>query len=533
MTATGLRVILLLISCQEYSFPPPQNWEEKKANERFTSIIMTGTSPFTTFQSPSFHSSSYLPKLEANFMRDFSCCGVTLPTLHDLLQHYEESHATKSPHQGHRPSQGESRAALAAAAIAHQQNQQNSGQSRGLQPDKIMDLHRKMSHTQPSHHHPDLDTIDDMEMDEPMDDTDAPSNIFSPQSRDSSHGGFGNSNQRVPQLNLSMLSSNQGFNDSQPDTPVASGRPLSLQNNPTVSSVNTPTLMANPLHNPQFRGTPDSSSPGTPAEIDESMIGGFGDLSMQGNNPSIQGQSQFCRFGSNDMVDLCIDEPAKRLFSPSGGFGSSNAHFKLSGAQYGPNSEIARRIREQQLLAGVPDTAALLPNEEPKPFRCPVIGCEKAYKNQNGLKYHKAVSTLHRFIYLVILTSSPSMVTTINNFTIMPTVHSRLSTPKRRLLTLERLAWRKRSLTDVKCVASGTRTSTVSNTTSHTLRHAIQNSSLLQAAVSTLEVSCRDKTSMLLGLVSKALAKKVSYKMFLRKLLLFPSFMLLLMLSTR
>lgn len=27
------------------------------------------------------------------------------------------------------------------------------------------------------------------------------------------------------------------------------------------------------------------------------------------------------------------------------------------------------------------------PTEEPKPFKCPVIGCEKAYKNQNGLKY--------------------------------------------------------------------------------------------------------------------------------------------------
>ncbi|KAK2068227.1 hypothetical protein P8C59_002881 [Phyllachora maydis] len=32
----------------------------------------------------------------------------------------------------------------------------------------------------------------------------------------------------------------------------------------------------------------------------------------------------------------------------------------------------------------------MMPNEEHKPFRCPVVGCEKAYKNQNGLKYHKA-----------------------------------------------------------------------------------------------------------------------------------------------
>lgn len=365
-----------------------------KANQEILprSIIMTGTSPFT-FQSPSFHSSSYLPKLEANFMRDFSCCGVTLPTLHDLLQHYEEAHATKSPNQGHRPSQGENRAALAAAAIAQQQSQQHGNQGRGLQADRTMDMQRKMGQSSSSQH-ADLDTIDDMELDEPMGEGDGTtSQLFSPQLRDGGHGGFGNSNQGS-QLNLGMLPSHQGFSTpSQPGTPIGSGRPLSLQNNPTVSSVNTPTLMANPLQASQYRNTPDSSGPGTPAEIDESMVGGFGDLTMQ-NNAMGHHQNQYGRFpGNNDMVDLCIDEPAKRLFSPSGGPGTPNAHFKLSGAQYGPNSDIARRIREQQLLAGVPDTTAILPNEEPKPFRCPVIGCEKAYKNQNGLKYHKAVSS--------------------------------------------------------------------------------------------------------------------------------------------
>lgn len=324
-------------------------------------------------------------------MRDFSCCGVTLPSLHDLLQHYEEAHATKSSQQGHRPSHGD-RAALAAAAIAHQQSQQQNSQSHGLPPEKTLD--RKLSQNLPPPQHSDLDTIDDMELDEPMGDNDASSSqMFSPQQRGNNQGGFNGSNERVPQLNLSMLSNQQGFKESQPGTPVASARPLSLQNNPTVSSVNTPTLMSNPLQNSHFRNTPDSSGPGTPAELDESVVGPFGDLSMH-NNAMMQGQSQLPRFpGNNDMVDLCIDEPAKRLFSPSGGLNSPNAHFKLSGAQYGPDSDIARRIREQQLLAGVPDTTILLPNEEPKPFRCPVIGCEKAYKNQNGLKYHKAVSS--------------------------------------------------------------------------------------------------------------------------------------------
>lgn len=351
---------------------------------------MTGTSPFT-FQSPSFHSSSYLPKLEANFMRDFSCCGVTLPTLHDLLQHYEEAHATKSPNQGHRPSQ-ENRAAIA-AAMAQQQGQPHGSQGRGISQDRTLDMQRKMGHTPSALQHVDLDTMDDMELDDPMGDADAAtSQLFSTQLRDAGQGGYGNPNQG-PQLNLGMLPSHQGFNSpSQPGTPVGSSRPLSLSNNPTVSSVNTPTLMANPLQTSQFRNTPDSSGPGTPAEIDENVVGGFGDLNMQ---PNMMGQNQahYGRYpGNNDMVDLCIDEPAKRLFSPSGGMGTPNAHFKLSGAQYGPNSDIARRIREQQLLAGVPDTTSILPNEEPKPFRCPVIGCEKAYKNQNGLKYHKAVS---------------------------------------------------------------------------------------------------------------------------------------------
>ena len=39
----------------------------------------------------------YMPKLEARSMRDFECCGQTLPTLHDLLEHYEAAHAQQTP----------------------------------------------------------------------------------------------------------------------------------------------------------------------------------------------------------------------------------------------------------------------------------------------------------------------------------------------------------------------------------------------------------------------------------------------------
>ncbi|KAF3481278.1 uncharacterized protein GIQ15_04037 [Arthroderma uncinatum] len=392
-------------------------------------IIMTGTSPFT-LQSPSYHSSSYLPKLEANFMRDFSCCGITLPSLHDLLQHYEEAHAQRSPQPPQRSAQAnqttssDSRTMPGGSPHPSQQSQQQS--SMGTAPGRAVSStpgtprphHRLPQQPQQplmqtttgfgqsqSNDLPDIDSVDDMdmEMDDPLSD-----GGFQQQSHQQSlaQARFAQENggSRVTPLNMGMLQGQQRFRSSAPGTPVSPGRPL--HNNPTVSSVNTPTLMPLPVQqqqqqqqqNSQYRSTPESSAPGTPAELDESIVGGFGDMSMQGaaTPGSGAGQQQFVAFGGNGMLDLCIDEPAKRLFRPNGGFGNGKTAqqappFRLGTSHYGANSDIAQHIREQQKLAGVPDVAITMkPDDEPKPFRCPVIGCEKAYKNQNGLKYHKS-----------------------------------------------------------------------------------------------------------------------------------------------
>lgn len=402
----------------------------KRASADSSSIMMSGTSPFTFGNSPSYHSSSYLPKLEANFMRDFSCCGLTLPSLHDLLQHYEEAHAQKTSQPiksttADQPQIPDARAAMATnAAAAVQQQVQQPQQHGNFKP--IAPAQASFPPNQPPLNQPkpaafssnlqtipDMDAAEDLEMDDidgveeetppPNPYTQPPSNTQSPQAQ------FNQPHQpRVPQLNMSMMQGHQGLRNSTPTTPVSQGRQgLPFQKNPTVSSVNTPTLMSNPMQQQfqdlsgQYRSTPDSSAPGTPAELDENLMSGMGDMSMQNNLLLTGNQNQSYGFGgfgmNNDMLDLCIDEPAKRLFSPTGGYGNQNqqyAHMRLGSGQYGPNSDIARRIREQQMLAGVPDTTAgMMPNDEPKPFRCPVIGCEKAYKNQNGLKYHKSVSS--------------------------------------------------------------------------------------------------------------------------------------------
>ena len=404
---------------------------------------MQGTSPFA-YQSPSFHSSSYLPKLEASFMRDFSCCNITHPTLHELLQHYEEQHTEQMPPSLQKQTSNQdnpppdSKAALAAAAatgiqgqgraqpplqnidtskqgqaipqrsstpITPRQSQQTAQITRGFAP-------RQSIASQ------DDETVGDMEMDD--DEFGISAAGLQPaeypiqnRPRITQPSQFGQpASNRVTPLDMSVLNmghplqqQHQGLRNSQPATPVSASRNGMYHNNPTVSSVNTPTLStynnsAHPLQQQQFY-TPDSSAPGTPGELDGDFVGNLGNMSMQ-NMQYLQHQNLggFGYGNANEMLDLCIDEPAKRLWSQNGGFNNPQqlqqqqssqptSASQLGDNQYGENSDLARTIREQQKLAGVPDPSA---DGVPKPFHCPVIGCEKAYKNQNGLKYHKAVS---------------------------------------------------------------------------------------------------------------------------------------------
>ena len=187
----------------------------------------------------------------------------------------------------------------------------------------------------------------------------------------------------------------QGLRTSQPPTPATSG--FGFQNNPTVSSVNTPTLSAQPLQQQQTF-SPDTSVPGTPAGDEDD----YSQIPMNMAHMNMMNMNFPYGFGANDLgIDLCIDEPAKRLYSPNGGFSNQRAmqqqfaQFNLGQAQQGQfdqNSEMVRAYRQQQMMAmnaamGNPAAAMMMAAEEHKPFKCPVVGCEKAYKNQNGLKY--------------------------------------------------------------------------------------------------------------------------------------------------
>jgi len=253
---------------------------------------MAGTSPFP-YQSPSYHSSSYLPKLEANFMRDFSCCGNTLPTLHDLLQHYEESHAQQTPQSLRTAGQAararetttpNSKAAIAAQAATAVQNQAQQQQAQSTQQSRSnlklsqggvgvggIQLMRQQQHAQPQTSVPlqknvqpvdEMDGVEDMEMDDaigPMENvpetTPNPSQNQPVQPVQPSMFG----QQPRPTLNLNAGALQySGLRTSQPPTPASAG--FGFQHNPTVSSVNTPHICtASPSPSQAYQGREPTS----------------------------------------------------------------------------------------------------------------------------------------------------------------------------------------------------------------------------------------------------------------------------------
>lgn len=356
-------------------------------------ILMTGTSPYN-FQSPSFHSSSYLPKMEATYMKDYACCGIQLAGMHELLQHYEEAHAAQ-PNQtmGQTPKDQQypsSRAANATSTAQSVQQQAQAEQVDTPQQPYAQPSQNFQSGNAPQYNDhaaqdplPSFDNLEDMEMDEStnMQTAQAAQGAqFQPQPQ------FGRQQARVPPVNVNMANAFQGhgLRTSTPTTPQATQQPFPVQNNPTVSSVNTPSM--NTQTTSQRVSSPESSMPGTPAELDMDYGNPYGNLNGIDYNQLMQAGYDFgnLNLGTANGGSGCIDDPAKRLLSKQG-FGNKGG---FPNSTLANNSELAKRLREQQLLQGLSGVGGFV-GEEIKPFKCPVIGCEKAYKNQNGLKYHK------------------------------------------------------------------------------------------------------------------------------------------------
>ncbi|KAI6878990.1 hypothetical protein KC355_g22269, partial [Hortaea werneckii] len=161
-----------------------------------------------------------------------------------------------------------------------------------------------------------LDNLEDMEMDNAP--SHPPSGVQSPTSQFQPQPQFGRQQPRGPSLNVNIANAFQGQALSTPSTPRPGQQ--NVMNNPTVSSVNTPTMSTASAS--QQTATPDSSMPGTPAEPADAEYSQFGNLNMD-YNQMMQNGYDFSNFNMNgnmgNMQSGTIDDPAKRLLSKQGG----------------------------------------------------------------------------------------------------------------------------------------------------------------------------------------------------------------------
>lgn len=321
-------------------------------------------------------------------MRDFTCCGKILVDFHVLLQHYEEAHTQSSPNPSRNnafsqfchvgmagaptlstlrktPGSGQM---LAQSSIQPGQ-QRSSGSGFQMAGAQISGADSgQMGPSMSSNMHDDMDAVADMEMDDAVGDMELDDSNKMHQTRQL----FGQ--QQRPQLNMNTSGLTQGLRTSQPPTPAAAS--FGLQHNPTVSSVNTPTLTTHqqlPQQHQRVVGMDDMDEdlPGMP-------LGG-------GNGADIgDGHLGFTTNGNNNESNFCINDPGKHLFSPNSAAPAGNRTIQQQLAALGlQQGQFADPETNEVLLQRL---QSLMMPEEHKPFKCPVVGCEKAYKNQNGLK---------------------------------------------------------------------------------------------------------------------------------------------------
>lgn len=233
-----------------------------------------------------------------------------------------------------------------------------------------------------SHMNDEMDAVGEMELDETVGHMDMDDNTRTIQETRELFG-----QQPRPQIHFNSSGlPHQALRTSQPPTPAAAS--LGFQNNPTVSSVNTPTLTTQQNMNQRGQQFGQDGNGSDSNDVSSTSKMNFGNMNLGGT-----------QFGGVPFGALgTIDDPAKRLFSPGGSAQMTNQQRALE-QQLQLQQQLQQHLQAMNLdLSQLPpgtDPAVILqqmtalmmpPPEEHKPFRCPVIGCEKAYKNQNGLK---------------------------------------------------------------------------------------------------------------------------------------------------
>lgn len=286
--------------------------------------------------SVSYHNhNTYLSNLEKQYCKDYSCCGLSLLSLHDLLKHYEETHINNNTPTNNNLSHNffDNNYSM---KNNNNDNKINSN-IKSFDPSPITKLSIINNNTL-NHHNLIINNNNSTNNNANNNLIDAVStnDVFLQLNNNNNNGIKSNGNS----IDFMTFSNNHNHNTTT-TTGIATHTTTSTTTTGVPNSSNTSNIInhitARPNNNNQNNSDLESD------EDDEDQDNN--NISTSFQNKIIINNNATTANTNKLLPNNYIDDPARRLY--------------------------------------------VMDHEESKPFKCPVIGCDKNYKNQNGLKYHK------------------------------------------------------------------------------------------------------------------------------------------------
>ncbi|CCH46124.1 Zinc finger protein [Wickerhamomyces ciferrii] len=267
--------------------------------------------------------SAYLPDLEANYCKDYSCCGQLLPTLHDLLKHYEESHISPTP-PTHQPKPIQNFETVSTTDVFINSN--NNGNNLN--------------------------------------------NVHDPNNNNNNNNNPNNNN-------------NFGFNQSPFQQQQQNLQHLRQQLQPQNSTTNALNHHQNHHQHLQQQHLQQQHNNNNNLHQNNNNHNNHPNL-QQNNLQNINQQNSNYQLQQNLHNNQQVNLTNSQLNNQSS---QHSAPFPISLS----NDDSAMDLDEEMDEGYIDDPSRNLyvAQGNEKPFTCPVIGCNKTYKNQNGLKYHR------------------------------------------------------------------------------------------------------------------------------------------------
>ena len=327
-------------------------------------------------------------RLESTFCRNFTCCGKELDDLHDLLQHYEECHVRFE-----------------------------DDDTESMVTDEDMDDASMTTEASASSQHPTaaapLAGTTDVGMSNSSVDEEMPSArsrpLISSTINNTPMVSTTNENLEYPSaFDTAVMCSPSGRGKKRTHGQQAGGSSSNPLFRALLENGGRHPLSMSGTYSSPF-SSPGTSRAGTPSidSENEAFLGSttqptiFSNLNIRGN-------------AADDQLPSCAPP---NLFFPSANVASLQRPVKRE--RFGPiTTPSTPSTPTTANFSGSSTSAADNSTSEHRPYKCPAPGCDKAYKQMNGLKYHRLHGHCNQNLRNVNsgnATSSPNTVTTASS----------------------------------------------------------------------------------------------------------------------